>query len=432
MPFVRCRLPSIAGPATIIALAVLLPPRGARADLPFASVDGWTLSTNGRVNGFFSGASGDGYPGNQQGGNNVTAGSGIESFQTDANNNLLASRIRSGFLASVLGFSVNRPLSERTTARAHIESWAVIESSRAKAATNAPDVREAYVDLEGPWGGLLVGRSLALFSRGAILMDFLYQHGNGLGNACNTTDSIGPSCGHVGYGVIFAGFNSQITYRTPPLGGLQLTAGIFDPVSIPGKYERTPIPRVEAEAVFDRELAVRVRVHLFVNGLWQRLEQQGNPPAPLPPQLPKVNFARGVGYGGWLDTPIMKFGFAGYAGRGLGLVNTLENTPNVFDSNGAARLITGYYGFVGIDVGRVYVNGGIGVTRVQATTQDAIDAMVNRTSLIAQQRGISAGVQLRLSSFLVAVVEYFRADHDWYLGEKQGVNFVDTGLTMVW
>lgn len=406
----------------------------ARADVRFASADGWELSTNGRVNGFFSVASGDGYPGNRIGGNNITAGSGIESFQTDADNNLLASRVRSGFLSNVLGFSVRKALREggSTIARAHIESWALIESARSKAATNASDVREAYLDLEGPWGGLLVGRALALFSRGAITMDFLYQHGNGLGNACNTTDSTGPSCGHVGYGVIFAGFNSQLTYRTPVMGGLQITTGIFDPVSVPGAYERTTLPRVEAEVVFDRLLSERVRLHLFANGLWQRLEQQGNPPAPRPPELPRVNDSTGVGYGGWLDMPVLKVGFAGHAGHGLGVVNTLENTPNVFDSAGRARLITGYYGFVGLDFGAIYLNAGLGVTRVQATMRDAMDAAANRTSLIAQQRGISAGVQFRLSPFVFAVVEYFRADHAWYLGEKQQVDFVDSGLTMVW
>jgi len=46
--------------------------------------------------------------------------------------------------------------------------------------------------------------------------------------------------------------------------------------------------------------------------------------------------------------------------------------------------------------------------------------------------GISAGVNYRFSKNLIAALEYFNADHTWYLGEKQKVNVVNTGLTMVW
>src|SRR5262245_6055044 len=108
-------IPHLAG-AVLLGLTVLAAARGARAEVAFASADGWTVSTNGRVNGFISGASGDGYPGNVVGGNNITAGSGIESFQTDANNKLLASRVRSGFLATVLGFSLKHALTDTTMA----------------------------------------------------------------------------------------------------------------------------------------------------------------------------------------------------------------------------------------------------------------------------------------------------------------------------
>ena len=39
------------------------------------------------------------------------------------------------------------------------------------------------------------------------------------------------------------------------LGGFELSVGLFDPVNAPGKYERTPLPRVQ-EAV-EKKLAVR-------------------------------------------------------------------------------------------------------------------------------------------------------------------------------
>jgi hypothetical protein len=414
-------------------VASLFLPTTSHADVKFASADGWELSTNGRVNGFISYVTGDGYPAKNPGQtHNLVAGAGFESFQTDENNKIDAVRLRSGFLSSVLGFTLKKNLSETTSARAHIEIWTLIENARIKAATNYPDAREAYMKLEGPWGGLLVGRSLALFSRGAITLDFLLQHGNGLGYPCNA-DGLGPTCGHVGYGVIFAGFNPQITYNTPTIAGFQATVGVFDPVSAPGKYERTPLPRVEGELTFDTSLGDIGKMHLFVNGLWQKLVEQGNPDTPpRMPFSPNTTASRGVGYGVWGEALRLKFGFAGHYGYGLGMFNTLENTPAVFDSAAQPRRFDGYYGTVGFDLSPVYVNAGLGVTRVFATYQDALDVVLNNTSLIQTQRGISGGIQYEIGKGIVAALEYFQADHQWYLGESQAVRFVNAGTTMVW
>ncbi len=408
-------------------------PAAGWADVTFATAGEWELSTNGRVNGFLSYVTGEGYPAKNPGQmHNLVAGAGFESFQTDENNKIEAIRLRSGFVSSVLGFTVKKPIGERVTASAHIEIWSLIENPRIKAATNYPDTREAYLKLEGPWGGVLVGRALALFSRGAITLDYLLQHGYGLGYPCNA-DGLGPTCGHVGYGVIFAGFNPQMRYNTPSLAGFQLTVGLFDPVSAPGKYERTPLPRVEGELTFDQTIGAAAKLHVFANGLWQKLVEQGNPDTPpRMPYVPNTTASRGVGYGGWAEIWRLKIGFAGHYGYGLGMFNTLENTPAVFDTAAQPRKFDGYYGTVGVDLDPVYVNAGLGITRVFATEQDAIDVILNNTSLIQSQRGISAGVQYAIDKGLVAAAEYFQADHRWYLGESQRVHFVNAGMTMVW
>src|SRR5436190_8479486 len=249
--------------AGLLAARVFAPP-AASAEIVFAKSDAWEVPTHVRVAGFFSHIEGDAYPADTPVNHSLLAGAGLESRQIDNSGHLSTTRLRTGFVGSVLAFTVKLRLTDQTSLRAHIATWNTIETSRNKAAPNPTDVREAYGKVEGPWGGLLFGRALALFSRGAISLDFNYQHGNGLGYPCNA-DGGGPTCGMVGYGVVFAGFNPQLTYNTPDVGGFQLSVGLFDPSNAPGKLERTPLPRVETEATFDKRFRGGA-VHLFVNG----------------------------------------------------------------------------------------------------------------------------------------------------------------------
>jgi predicted porin len=433
--------------AALAGLGVLTHAESARADLTIAKGDKWEVSTNGRVNAFLSYIKGDGFPAKNPGQtHNLAAGAGFESFQTDANNKIEAIRLRSGFLGNVLGFSAKMQLTDTTTVTSHIEIWSTIETLRVKATSNYPDVRQGYGKIEGPWGGLLVGRSLALFERGAISLDFNYQHGNGLGYPCNA-DAGGPTCGMVGYGVIFAGFNPQITYNTPKFQGFQVSAGLFDPVNAPGKYERTPLPRLEGEADYDAEFLVanvKSNVHAFVNGMWQKLSEQGNPDqVPRMPYEPRSVNPYGVNLGFWAEVFHVRAGFSMFQGKGLGMNNTLENTPIVFDSEGEARKFDGYYGVLGLNLDPLSLNVGYGITRVFATTEttcahappcksDFQLAMTNRFDPIKTQAAISAGINYAFGEHLVAALEYFRADHTWYFGDKQRLNFVNTGLTVLW
>jgi len=429
--------------------------RSAQADVKIANIDGWEFSTNGRVNGFFSYVSGDSYPdtiilGKAATDNNFSAGAGLESQQNDADRHIQTLRFRSGFLGAVMGFTVKTALSPDTTVRAHIESWNTIETNRNKAAANPTDIREAYGKIEGPWGGLLFGRALALFSRGAISLDFNYQHGNGLGYPCNA-DNGGPTCGMVGYGVVFAGFNPQLTYNTPNMSGFQITAGLFDPSNSPGKLEITTMPRIEAEIAFDKEFEGG-KVHLFVNGMYQTLKESwlnahdrvksslagsGLTPDEIDAQANATTdlhstSARAVNYGFWTELSKLRLGFSSHVGYGIGMNNALENTPVPFDGNHEPRKFDAYYGVVGLDLDTVYFNAGYGITRLFATNQDKLDAVNAKQDPIKSQRGISAGINYRISKSLVAALEYFNASHTWYLLENQQVNVVNTGLTMVW
>jgi hypothetical protein len=425
-------LPLLAG---LLAARLIAPPE-ASAEIVFAKSDAWEVSTNGRVAGFFSHIEGDAYPADTPVNHSLLAGAGLESRQIDNSGHLATTRFRTGFVGSVLAFTVKLKLGEQNTLRAHIATWNTIETSRNKAAPNPTDVREAYGKVEGPWGGLLFGRSLALFSRGAITLDFTYQHGNGLGYPCNA-DGGGPTCGMVGYGVVYAGFNPQLTYNTPDLGGLQLAIGLFDPSNAPGKLERTPVPRLETELTFDKRFRGG-SVHLFVNGFYQYLAQAGDPKMPMANPNLKTASARAVNYGGWAELSALRVGYSSHVGYGIGMNNTLENTPVVFDSNNDPRKFDAYYAVAGLLLGPWYLNAGWGISRLFATEQDLMDAQAAVASgsaipdPIKSQRGIALGVNYTVSPNLVAAVEYFNADNKWYVGDQQTINAYNAGLTMLW
>src|SRR4051794_14786976 len=80
--------------------------RPASAEIVFASTDGWEISTNGRVNGFFSHIEGDAYPADTPVNHSLLAGAGLESRQIDNAGNLSTTRFRTGFVGTVLGFTV--------------------------------------------------------------------------------------------------------------------------------------------------------------------------------------------------------------------------------------------------------------------------------------------------------------------------------------
>lgn len=412
-------------------LSTTLFTKPAAAEVKISDVEGWQFSTNGRVNAFLSYLSADGYPADLPGQtHNFSAGAGLESNQGDNANHINTMRLRSGFVGAVLGFSLKTQLDENNSIRAHIETWNTIETNRQKAAPNPTDVREAYGKIEGPWGGLLFGRALALFSRGAILLDANYLHGYGLGYPCNA-DAGGPTCGQVGYGVVFAGFNPQITYNTPKFAGFTITAGLFDPTNAPGKLEKTPLPRLEGEISFDHESGKDIKLHVFVNGMWQKLVQKGDSKTPNAPE-PKSTNARGVNYGFWAELAMMRVGFSSHVGYGIGMNNTLENTPVPFDAALDPRKFDAYFGVVGVDLGKVYVAAGAGVTRLFATVQDKVDAVTSQQDPIKTQVGLAGAFNYRFSKNLVANLDYFHARHTWYLGDTQNVNVLNAGMTIAW
>jgi hypothetical protein len=432
--------------ATYLALALAALPAllatPARADVPLAKTEsGWELYTNGRVGGFFESVNGDGLPQTRVDANGVmghSIGDGGFDFvgerQLGSNGSatqgtIEGSRVRSGFVGNVLAFGVRHDVTAYTKATAYIATWHEIETeARRKYREDFPDVREGYLRLDGPWGSLLVGRALTLFSRGATEIDFLYGHRYGVGNPAGF-DNHGPSGGHVGFGVLASGFAAGISYATPVLGGFQLTAGYYDPNNFAGLgWERTKWGRPEAELTFDAAFTETARLHLFANGGWQRVYEANDS---------RGTSVYGAGYGGRFELWRLRLGVAGHYGRGLGLSYAFDANNAVVATahNDELRTFDGYYLQSMLVLGKVDLSAGWGVTRVHELSVDLIpDPMTKQVplSVIRQQAGISAAVVYHVTDFLHADVDYFRADSEWWLGERQVLSTFNAGLTLTW
>lgn len=424
---------------------------------------GWELFSSGRINGFVSYTKGDGFPlsskdSNGQlvqirGGGLPQGDAAVEQSVNDMDQPVDAGkiegmRVRSGFLGNVLGFGARRKLTnDGTTLKGYVAIWAFIESEARRKYRPVPaDVREGYLKLEGPWGSLLVGRSLTLFSRGATEIDFMYGHGYGLGYP-GSVDINGPAAGHIGFGVLANGFAAGVVYATPNVGGLQLTVGAFDPSMLAGSWERTKWLRPEGELTYDVELGDIGRIHLFANGGWQKVYVSSST---------RDTTAYGAGYGGRIEVGPVHLGLAGHWGKGLGLNYALESndaTVASTEQDYVLRTTDGYYGQLQLALGKVDVSAGVGITRVKLLDSDRSDTRNDDNdkatpvanddanpaaqdplawSVAKHQLGMSGGVVYHFTDQLHFDLDYFRANFAWYLGERQVVNFVNAGATLLW
>ena len=420
----------------------------ASADVDIYNDKGWRVYTNGRVGAFGSYTFGDGYPVPAPG-SGGEIGSGLTGAPaiTDDKNNISSTRIRSGFVGSILALGAEKHLTPETTLGSYFAIWSGIQGDHSRFHPVSPDVREAYLKVNGPWGSVLAGRSLGLFGKTSTEIDFKYGHGYGLGFPCDVDNTALASCGQIGFGVLFPFFSAGIVYASPSLAGFTLSAGVFDPVILAGTWELTPLPRPEGQLAYDHPIGNLGSVHLAVEGLWQRVGES---------TTSRTADASGIAGGGRLEIGRFRLGVAGHYGTGLGFYYPLFDGQEATyaalpsdppDLNGKLRTYSGYYGQVmvvlgnngpdPVDVHHPRVDIGAGYGDAHLYQIDGLD--VNRTdgqpannNLPKDQIGINGEVYYHIDENLVLSADYFRANFTWYDGGKQGVNTMNVGLTMVW
>src|SRR5581483_7140153 len=250
---------------------VLCASRMAAAEVTFSSVDGWELYTTGRAGVFLSTSFGDSNPVPPPGVSESIVGGGGLTIEEDAMTanpkgsqaKFLNMRLRSGFVPNVFAIGLRRMITQNTMLTVHTALWATIDTEgQRKTEPLLAWVQEWYLKVEGPWGSIVGGRALDLFSRGATQNDYMYLHGYGLGFPGNVESTPNVSAtGLIGFGVMAAFYSPGITYATPNRFPLQNTIGVYDPTPLPGGWEGTRYPRVEDELTFDMTMR-GAKVHL--------------------------------------------------------------------------------------------------------------------------------------------------------------------------
>lgn len=433
--------------ATLIA-AFSLQPR-AFGEVPIIERNGWKLTTDGRVNAFLSVDRGTGIPEGQP----DFIGTVTRDRTKDAAGNIRGSRIRNGFLTSILAFELTNQVSENLKVTARVGLWMNASSGRTKNNIGPIDPRELYGKVEGPWGSFLGGSHMALFGRGGIMADYQIAHNYGLGYPCQIEDSSGGACGMSGFGAPFPGFEPGFVYTTPNLGGFELAVGAYDPATVGlGQLNRAPWPRAEAEASY----SFRDKVRVFASGFYQTLEGTiTNPDVMARPTVPQIDIkstALGA-QGGLVVTlgPVM-FGGAVFSGQGMSSMMALDENPASFSqARGTPRKSRGGFGLAAVKVERIglKVAGGAGVFSLDKAPDDpepiAAGGTVGNPQLLKQNVGYTVGVYKSTGPVHFAL-EYFRAQHTLYPygtmdpntgatlinQPRQAVNFVNAGMTVAW
>lgn len=348
-------------------------------------------------------------------------------------------RLRTGFTGNVLGFGVKRRISETTEVLGYSAVTVGIDSDeRRKFSIVRPDWRESFLRITGPWGSFTAGRTLGLFSRGALEITYLYGYRYGLGFPGGITPAGQSTAGSVGFGVLASGFAAGFAYATPSLGGLVLHVGAYDPNNIVATkiLERTRWPRAEYELIFQRSFGVSGLVKLFQNGATQRVyDYDGST---------RSADIWGFGGGGRLEIGPVRIGLAGHYGKGIGVdyamqphgsLYFVEKTVNDVNEKAKLRNVAGYYAQLMVMAGpKLSLHAGAGITQVFQLPEDKVAwnpcaraedcDPVTMQPLFAvpsvgfvtlrQQIGLGGGLNVHFTPNIHLALEYFHAYFQWY------------------
>jgi hypothetical protein len=436
--------------------------RHAAAEVTLVENEGWSFFTDGRINAFVSQGVGDDFPRptpNPNIGENglpgpqhavVGAGqpftAGYVSDQGDAEGRYSAMRIRSGFLGSILALGMRKQLSETTVVRSYISFWGTAQSFArdrtldvGRSTSKSFDVREGFVNFEGPWGGVTAGRQNGIFGGISTEIDFLYGHNYGLGLPC--VDNYFPTCGHIGTGALGPGTAAGFVYTSPSLDGVRLRAGIYDPVRLLGVWERVSYVRPEATLMFEREVSPSFKFKLAVEGMYQPMAILG---------ATRTDEVWGVAGGARFEVGPLRFGASAFRGKGLGVYVALQNSSTSFNNDTKElRTFTGVYGQSALVFGPAQISVGAGRVLDDQLEADKTDAS---TSGLKSQLGVSLAFYYKLHEHLVLGIDYFRFQTDWWGApnsthdaagavvilpgvlkpEKQLIHFINAGVTFRW
>jgi len=394
----------------------------AQAELTLYDKDGWSIKHDGRAQGFYMLSFGDTNP--KPATPPVIDFDFLGTTPGNDSNKFVSSRFRSGWTGGRFNWRVTKQTSTDTKVSAYLGiAYSISTQNNPSATDNLWDIRNGYVEVEAPWGDLVVGRSVGLYTLGSIIHTVnLTSAAVGLGNTCGTGgDNL--SCYTSGYGVKFPGFWAGFFYTTPDLSGLKIKLAALDPVQIgqdpamgappdSQAWGRTPLPHFQTLITYS-VTAGPVKLSPHFNGFWQRVGRGGT-----------TQWRDPMGGGAGLDLEVgpFKIGGGGSYEHGTNLYVPLVGRETI-DGDGNLRNGVSFYADAMLSIGQVDISGGYGQSGLKRTSFDkAQDLNINK-----MQGNAHGAIQYHLTP-VTLVAELNSLHHEWYLGNKQNVQVISLGM----
>jgi len=324
-------------------------------------------------------------------------------------NNGNSHHMNEGLLPAFHTMKVVSPAANGLTGTAQI-SFAPDSSSGKASGQNktgeAIDMREVFFNVDGGFGTISIGRTLSLFSRGAILNDMTLF---GVG-AMAGLDGGGTSLGRIAFGYTYAEFNTRMAWKSPDMNGFSIEVGIFDPIEGSGANTNnfeTDTPQFQAEINYGTSFDGG-DVGIWAGGIVQEMKGRGVATASgTDAGFATTGEVNTTGINVGLKVNAGGFGFVGswYDGEALGSVRQVDtnsytcNATACTEADADGYYIQGTYTFNGkTKVGLSYGE----------TTQDATAALVTSVTTAAaiSNEMTTIGVYHDVNSWLKVVAEY--------------------------
>lgn len=223
-----------------------------------ANKDGWKLDVNGTVNAFYVNSEVE------------TSSGGVttENKQANVQNGLLPGWINFVVTTQQEGYDIKAhfglaPGISSNSPVVGLPSSVVGISTSDTDAYSKIDSRQVYFQFgNASMGTLKFGRDIGLFGQNAILNDMTLL---GVGGTARAAEPFNTSFGMIGHGYMYTGFQPQITYSTPTMGGFNASVGLFNPSAIDkDPTNATPVERkstgYQGLATYDWKGAVNGKV----------------------------------------------------------------------------------------------------------------------------------------------------------------------------
>ncbi len=274
------------------------------------------------------------------------------------------------------------------------------------------DFRQTYLTFGRPEiGEFKLGRDIGLFGSEGILNDItLLSVGSTGGNVAPANTSLG----RIGIGYIYTDFQPQITYTSPKFAGLQLTAGIFQPLqSLSGPDETGKSPGFQGKVTYDAKFGD------FNARAWvSAITQEHN----------RINSVKYTGSGFDVGT---KLGYGplsvvGYYSKGSGLGIIALNLLDT-DALGAKRDSESFYLQGLATFGKFSLGASYGESTLDHA--NAADALANPTLVKRNSSYVGQG-RYGLTSWVTLIGEYIHTKSEAHNGNRAEADTIAGGAIL--